>query len=124
MDRALRVLVAMVFTFGVAGGAAAATDLLKSSHGGSAQWDYCYGKSDATPVPTDPRSLVQPGVSDGRAVSFNAFWKDCHVDPVAVQEQGHAKTCAELRMPFYHGTALLDTGALPAAPLFPAANPT
>src|SRR5215468_948282 len=104
--------------------ASAATDLIYSSRGGSAQWDYCWGKSDATPVPTDPRSLVQPGVGDGRAVAFNAFWKDCHVDPVAVQEQGHAKTCGELRARFYHGNALLDTGAVGVGALFTGDDPT
>src|SRR5690554_6332469 len=66
--------------------------LLGSTHGGSAMWNFCYGKPDSTPLPPDPRSLVQSGISDGKAVHFNAFWKDCHVDPVAVQEAGHATT--------------------------------
>ena len=123
-DRALRVLGAMVFTLLFSSAANAATDLLYSSHGGSAQWNYCYGKPDSTAVPTDPRSLVQPGISDGRAVTFNAFWKDCHVDPVAVQEQGHARTCGELRARFYHGNSLLDTGAPGVGALFTGNDPT
>src|SRR5512139_2249345 len=56
-------------------------DLLWSSHGGWALWDFCECEPDETPLPVDPRSLVQPGISDGRAVAFNAFWKDCHVLP-------------------------------------------
>jgi hypothetical protein len=75
----------------------AAADLLGSSRGGSAQWDFCYGKPDSTVLPPDPRTLVQPGISNGRAVHFNAFWKNCHVDPAAVQEEGAAQTCGELR---------------------------
>src|SRR5262245_14097527 len=98
--------------------AGAATDLIYSKRGGSALWDYCYGKADATALPADPRTLVQPGVSNGRAVAFNAFWKDCHVDPVAVQEAGHATTCGELRQRFYRGDKLLDTGALGVGGLF------
>ena len=123
-DRALHVLGAIAFTMLISTAANAATDLIYSSHGGSSQWNYCYGKSDSTAVPTDPRSLVQPGVSDGRAVSFNAFWKDCHVDPVAVQEEGHAKTCGELRARFYHGNSLLDTGAPGVGALFTGNDPT
>ena len=60
--------------------------LLASSRGGSWQWDYCYDKSHSEPVPVDPRTLVQPGVNDGKAVHFNAHWVECHTDPDAVQE--------------------------------------
>jgi len=102
----------------------AATDLLHSRRGGSPLWDYCYGKADSTPLPPDPRSLVQPGIGDGRAVAFNAFWKDCHTDPEAVQELGHATTCGELRQRFYRGDALLDTGAYGVGALFAGNDPT
>jgi len=104
--------------------ALAADDLIHSSRGGSKQWDYCYGRADSAPLPADPRSLVQPGVGSGRAVAFNAFWKDCHVDPVAVQEAGHPRTCGELRARFYRGDALLDTGADGVAALFTGDDPT
>lgn len=104
--------------------AQAATDLLKSSRGGSQLWDYCEGRSDAAVLPADPRSLVQPGVSTGRAVAFNAYWKDCHTDPAAVQEVGHAKTCGELRQRFYRGDGLLDTGSRTVAALFAGNDPT
>jgi hypothetical protein len=118
-----RLLLAMALTL-LCSGARAATDLIKSSRGGSAVWDYCYGKSDATAVPVDPRTLVQPGVSDGRAVSCNAFWKDCHVDPIAVQEVGHPTTCGEVRARFARGGALLDTGANGVGGLFTGNDPT
>lgn len=111
-----------ILFFGIAAGVAAsgqaATDLIKSSRGGSAQWDYCYGKADSVALPVDPRSLVKPGISTGRAVAFNAFWKDCHTDPVAVQEAGHPKTCGELRQRFNRGGGILDTGSPTVAALF------
>jgi hypothetical protein len=98
--------------------------LLGSSRGGSAQWDYCYGKSDATALPADPRSLVQPGISAGKAVHFNAFWKNCHLDPEAVEEIGPARTCGELRARFYRGDAVLSSGGPHAAALFTGDDPT
>jgi len=92
--------------------------LLGSSHGGLWQWDYCYGKPDDALVPEDPRSLVQPGVSDGKAVHFNAYWKECHLDPVAVEEENHPTTCGELRGYHDRGAALMDTGGEKVAALF------
>ncbi|HTO06835.1 MAG TPA: hypothetical protein VMR86_07225 [Myxococcota bacterium] len=120
----LRILTALAFALVLASPARSATDLIYSSHGGSAQWSYCYGKADSTALPVDPRTLVQPGVSDNRAVSFNAFWKDCHVDPVAVQEEGHPTTCGELRARFYRGEALLHTGGPGVGALFTGNDPT
>ena len=96
---------------------------LASRHGGSPVWDYCVGKPDDTPVPTDPRALVQPGVNEGKAVHFNTFWKDCHVDPEAVGERGPAKTCGELRERFIAGDQLLDTGSPGVGALFTATDP-
>src|SRR5262249_21251698 len=55
--------------------------LLGSSHGGSPLYDFCEGKSDATKLPADPRTLVVPGANKGKAVYYNAFWVDCHKDP-------------------------------------------
>ncbi len=94
-----------------------------SKRGGSPVWDYCEDKPDSTPVPTDPRWLVQPGISDGRAVAFNAYWKDCHVDPEAVDEVGHAKTCGELRQRWYAGDRLLNTGSPGVGVLFGGDDP-
>ncbi len=92
--------------------------LLGSSRGGNAQWDYCYGKPDDAALPVDPRTLVQPGISDGKAVHFNTYWKECHLDPVAVQEAGHPTTCGELREVFYRGAELMNTGGENVAALF------
>lgn len=92
--------------------------LLASSHGGMALWDYCYGKSNDAALPVDPRSLVLPGVNAGKAVHFNAYWKECHVDPAAVEEAGHPTTCGQLRDIFSRGSALLDTGNPGVAALF------
>jgi mono/diheme cytochrome c family protein len=123
-NRSFRIVSALASALLLSIEAGAATDLLGSSRGGSPLWDFCYGKGDSTALPADPRSLVQPGVSDGRAVSFNAFWKDCHTDPVAVQEVGHATTCGELRQRFYRGDKLLDTGANGVGALFTGNDPT
>ena len=104
--------------------AEAATDLIKSSRGGSPLWDYCYGKPDATPLPPDPRSLVQPGVSAGEPVHFNAYWKNCHVDPVAVGERGRApRPAASSASASTGGDALLDTGGPGVGALFTATDP-
>ena len=67
--------------------------------GGSFTWDS-EGKPDATPLPPDPRTLAQPGTNAGKAVYINTYWKNCHVDPAAVQEVGAAETCGELRARF------------------------
>ncbi|WP_348675182.1 hypothetical protein [uncultured Abyssibacter sp.] len=96
--------------------------LLGSSRGGTWQWDYCVGKPDATPVPVDPRTLVQPGVSDGKAVHFNTRWAECHVDPELVQEHGHPETCGGLRDQFEAGARLMDTGGEGVAALFAGDN--
>lgn len=92
--------------------------LLGSSYGGLAIWDYCYGKDDSAILPVDPRSLVQPGISDGKAVHFNAYWRDCHVDEEAVREIGTPDTCGELRDIFYRGEGLMDTGSEDVSALF------
>jgi endo-cleaving rubber dioxygenase len=120
----LSVLAFFVLTVSLVSSARGATDLIKSSRGGSPLWDWCYGKADSAVLPPDPRSLVKPGYSSGRAVAFNAFWKDCHVDPVAVKEVGHAKTCGELRQRFYQGDLLLDTGGHGIGALFTGTDPT
>src|SRR5215831_4586670 len=96
--------------------------LLGSSRGGSPRWDFCRGQPDDAVLPADPRSLVQPGTSDGRAVYFNAFYKDCHVDPQAVQETGAAATCGELRARFDRGEGLLHTGGPAVGGLFSGTN--
>jgi endo-cleaving rubber dioxygenase len=98
--------------------------LLDSKRGGSLQWDFCYGKPDDAVLPADPRTLVQPGVSDGRAVHFNAYWKECHLNPELVMEEGHPTTCGGLRERFYHGEGLMETGGPQVGALFAGQDPT
>jgi mono/diheme cytochrome c family protein len=120
----VRILGALAFVLLFASAASAATDLIYSKRGGSPLWDWCSGKADSTALPPDPRSLIQPGISNGKAVHFNAFWRDCHLDPVAVEEVGHAKTCGELRARFWRGNGVLDTGGPDVAALFTGDDPT
>lgn len=68
--------------------------LLGSKRGGHVFDTYCADKADSTPLPVDPRSRVQPGFNAGKAVYFNAYWEDCHVN---MPDQPHAKTCGEYR---------------------------
>ena len=82
-------------------------DLLNSSHGGHRWFDFCEGQADTVALPADPRSLVQPGISDGRAVLFNVKWQDCHADPELVGEKPHPKTCGELRQQWEAGDRLM-----------------
>lgn len=93
--------------------------LLGSRHGGHAWFDFCESQPDETRLPPDPRSLVVPGVEQGKAVIFNAWWKDCHADPVAVGEAEAAQTCGELRALATQGRALISgNGAIGAGWFF------
>ena len=119
--KAIRIAAAVLLALPASLPAAADPDpsLISEGHrGGSFTWDYCEGKPDATPLPPDPRTLVQPGTNAGKAVHVNTYWKNCHVDPEAVEEVGAAETCGELRQRFYRGELLLDTGSPGAAGLF------
>lgn len=82
--------------------------LLGSRRGGHAWFDYCEGRDDAAELPADPRSLVQPGVSDGKAVHFNAYWQDCHAYPERVNERPHPENCGELRTALDRGATLME----------------
>ncbi len=50
---------------------------------------------DSAMLPTDPRTLVRPGINPDRAVYFNAFWENCHAN--LPDDQQHPKTCGEYR---------------------------
>jgi hypothetical protein len=65
--------------------------LLGGPRGGNVWSNFCEGKGDAAALPRDPRELLVPGVNQGRAVAFNAYWRDCG-NVVA-----RPKTCGELR---------------------------
>jgi len=86
---------------------AAELPLLGSSHGGHAWFDFCEGKGDEVVLPPDPRTLVRTGTNAGRAIHFNAYWKDCHADPQDVGEEASAKTCGELRSFTARGASLI-----------------
>ncbi|MBD2858917.1 hypothetical protein IB286_07810 [Spongiibacter sp. KMU-158] len=65
--------------------------LLAEQRGGSTWSNFCKGKADNAVLPRDPRTLVVPGVNEGKAVGFNAYWRSCDI---AVS---HPTTCGELR---------------------------
>lgn len=98
--------------------------LLGSARGGHTWFDFCEGKADSALLPPDPRSLVQPGVNQGKAVYFNAYWKDCHVDPERVNERPHPKTCGELRESTARGAVLMEgNGVFGQASIFAGQEP-
>jgi len=69
--------------------------LLGSSHGNHIWNSFCEDNDDDAQLPADPRTLITPGVNDGRAIFYNAFYEDCHVN-LPEQEQA-PKTCGEYR---------------------------
>lgn len=72
-----------------------ALPLLGSSHGNHVWNAFCEENSDDAMLPVDPRTLVTSGVNEGRAVYFNAYYEDCHVN---LPEQEKApKTCGEYK---------------------------
>jgi mono/diheme cytochrome c family protein len=86
--------------------------LLGSKRAGHYWFDYCEGKADDTPVPQDPRELVVPGVNDGKAVLFNAYWQTC-------QDDNHPGTCGELRARSERGYRLIAAnGEIGAGTMF------
>ena len=97
--------------------------LLWSRRGGWFAWDFCACRPDDTLIPADPRSLVHPDASQGRAVAFNVDWKDCHQHPELVGEQGTPKTCGELRKRVAHGADLLIPGRQGGGALFSGTEP-
>ncbi|WP_348674741.1 hypothetical protein [uncultured Abyssibacter sp.] len=82
--------------------------LLGSKRGGHLWFDFCEGQPDGTVLPADPRSLVQDGVSDDKAVMFNVTWKDCRAYPDLVNEAPHPETCGDLRQRWEKGRALME----------------
>ncbi len=97
--------------------------LLFSRRGGSPLFDYCKCRPDDEALPRDPRSIVQPGINAGRAVAFNAYWRDCHVDPEAVREDGPAQTCGELRARVWAGEELMNPSTPGGGALFSGTEP-
>lgn len=115
---------------GVIGAAPNLEPLLGSARGGHRWFDYCGADDGGNPrpdsaiLPADPRSLVQAGISNGKAVAFNAFWKDCHIDPALVGEKAHPQTCGELRASYAKGSPIMEgNGRLGAATTFAGQQP-
>jgi mono/diheme cytochrome c family protein len=86
--------------------------LLGSKHARHVWESYCADQPDTALLPPDPRSLIQPGANSSKAVYFNAWWQNCHVNLPAAEQQ--AKTCGEYRARRDRGFAFLLDG-LPAA---------
>ncbi|MGH8517226.1 MAG: hypothetical protein ACREUE_07175, partial [Panacagrimonas sp.] len=57
--------------------------LLGSKRGGHFWDEFCEDKPDDTLLPADPRTLVVPGVNQGKAVLMNAYWRTCQADDAA-----------------------------------------
>ncbi|HEY6878422.1 MAG TPA: hypothetical protein VI299_10415, partial [Polyangiales bacterium] len=86
--------------------------LLGSARGGHYWFSFCEGKPDSTEVPQDPRELVVPGVSDGKAVYMNGQWHTC-------QKDNHPGTCGKLRQWVKRGYAIVAAdGEVGAGTLF------
>ncbi len=92
--------------------------LLWSRRGGWFAWDYCNCRPDSEELPVEPRTLVHPALSEGRAVMFNVDWKDCHEFPDVVGELGYPRTCGELRERVARGAELLVPGRQGGGALF------
>jgi len=94
---------------GGGGAGAPLPPLLGSAHGGHIWSSFCQGKPDDTPLPIDPRTLVQPGVNAGKATYFNAYWVDCN-DPAAPHSS--PTTCGEYRARYARGQAIMEGGTM------------
>ena len=67
--------------------------LLGSSRARHLWVDYCASAVADAVLPADPRSLVVPGANASKAVFFNAWYQNCHINlPV---EQQQPRTCGE-----------------------------
>ena len=78
--------------------------LLGSSHGGHVWSRFCAHRPDSAELPVDPRTLVKPGVNEGLAVHFNAYWAEC---------DGKApRTCGEYRAGHARGEDVMVHGKM------------
>lgn len=66
-------------------------------------------RSDSTALPVDPRDLVRACASDGKAVHFNAFWRDCHAFPELVNEFLHPENCGQFRASVARGSIIMGS---------------
>jgi hypothetical protein len=109
-----------------AGQVAQAQPLLGSARGGHLWGSYCANNGSPLPdsavLPADPRSLVVSGANQGKAVYFNAYWRECHADPALVGEPGPPKTCGDWRASVARGQTLLLGNGAPGTGSFFAGN--
>lgn len=69
--------------------------LLGSSHARHPWKTFCADQPDSATLPTDPRTMIQPGINEDKAVFFNAWYEDCHVNqPESMQPP---TTCGDFR---------------------------
>lgn len=69
--------------------------LLGSSHAKFVWESFCETQPDNATLPVDPRTLIVPGVNEGRAVYYNAWFEECHA---ALPKKDQAPTtCGEYR---------------------------
>ena len=85
--------------------------LLGSKHARHAWQSFCEGGNgqaampDSAPLPADPRTLIRPGINEDRAVFYNGWWENCHVN-MDVAEQSPL-TCGDFRARRERGLAFL-----------------
>ncbi|MFT3926436.1 MAG: hypothetical protein QM778_28080 [Myxococcales bacterium] len=77
--------------------------LLGSAHGGHVWNRFCEDQPDDAPLPTDPRTLVKPGVDAGIPI-FNAYWSDCDGNAPA--------TCGAYRAALARGKGMMEGGRM------------
>jgi len=85
-----------------------AQPLLASRRARSIQDEFCENQPDSAALPQDPRELVRPGVNQGKAVAFNAYWEDCTTP--GNNDIQRPKTCGEYRARVEQGRELTLTG--------------
>lgn len=71
--------------------------------------DQATARADNAALPTDPRDMVRAGASDGKAVHFNAFWRDCHAFPELVNEFPHPENCGQYRASVARGSIIMGS---------------
>ncbi len=84
--------------------------LLGNTHGSHVWATFCKDQPDSAQLPQDPRRLVRPGVNDGKAVLFNAYWVDCHEG--AKPEDAPPQDCGEYRRRVARAEAAMEGGRM------------
>lgn len=88
---------------------AAEFPLLAGPRGGGIWSNFCEGQPDDAKLPVDPRSKILPGVNQGRAVAFNAYWRQCENHVVRPATCGELRAQSELGAWVAHGNGEIGT---------------